>query len=518
MQHQKDAVEFFLKNNGVAAFHHEVGTGKTLSALACYEAAKEKEPNLKLLVICPISLIHGAWIKEIEKFTNYMWMDLHAGKSNKQVVRFPIVFPEVYIINFDALISKSRFDILKSLLQSSDSEWMVVIDEASKMKNHSTATAERLNGWWEKKKYTTGIREICKYRLELTGTPAPNSETEYWSQMYFLHPHILGDNFFQFRNYYFQLGRGKEIVPGAVYSRSAMAELLSTGYKYTFNEARRQEFFDRLKPWCHVVKAKDCLDLPPHVDEYRIIDMTEKQQKVYKQMKIDYIAEIQNDIENYKLTGIVIDGVKQEGPATPSDIYNEMRQAKQPSSFIVANIVLTKMMKLRQITSGFAIDDQENSIPVDSKNPKLQELLSIVEECGNEQMIIWCQFKHEVKIVVEALSKIAVVAQLHGGIPQGDRIGNQDAFLNGHARFLVCHPKTVAHGLTFVNCNIMVFFSLDYSFENYSQCRGRIMRKGQERNCVYFHLLMRGTIDEDMLAVCQKKKEKQVIAEEFMRS
>lgn len=501
MQHQEESVKLFIKNNGVAAFHHEVGTGKTLSALASFEELKKKEPNLKLLVICPISLIHGAWVKEIEKFTDYKWFDLHLHNPKNPIICSYIY--EIYLVNFEYLISKNKFFELQKILACNT--FMVVIDEASKMKNHSTAIAERLNGWYEKKKYTTGIRELCKYRLELTGTPAPNSETEYWSQMYFLNPSILGDNFYQFRNFYFQLGRGKEIVPGAVYSRAAMAELLSTGYKYTFNEAKRQQFFDRLKPWCHAVKAKDCLDLPPYVDEYRMIDMTPVQQKVYKQMKIDYIAEIQNDIENYNRTGLVIDGVPYgHGPAE--------------SYFVVANIVLTKMIKLRQITSGFAIDDQDRAIPVDTKNPKLAELLSIIEECGQEQMIIWCQFKQEIKWVVEALSKIAGVAQLHGGIDQKDRINEQNKLLDGTARFLICHPKTVAHGLTFVNCNIMVFFSLDYSFENYSQCRGRIMRKGQERNCVYFHLLMRGTIDEDVLAVCQKKKEKQVVAEEFMRS
>lgn len=500
MQHQKEAVDFFIKNNGVAAFHHEVGTGKTLSALACYETTKEKEPNLKLLVICPISLIHGAWVKEIEKFTDFKWLDLHSISiaTLKNIITSD---RDIILVNFEYFISKNKLEDLKRKLSSGN--WMVVIDEASKMKNHATATAERLNGWWEKKKYTTGIRELCKYRLELTGTPAPNSEVEYWAQMYFLDPNILGQNFYQFRNYYFQLQRGKEIVPGAVYSRTAMAELLSTGYKYVFNESRRQEFFDRLKTWCHVVKAKDCLDLPEHVDEYRIIDMTVAQQKVYRDMKTQYIAEIKNTISK---------PIHGTDPALEGLTKEDME-----SNFIVANIVLTKMMKLRQITSGFAIDDQENSVPVDTNNPKLQELLSIVEECGTEQMIIWCQFKHEMKIVVEALSKIGKVAQLHGGVEQKDRIGMQDSFLSGECRFLVCHPKTVAHGLTFVNCHIMVFFSLDYSFENYSQCRGRIMRKGQERNCVYFHLLMRGTIDEDVLAVCQKKKEKQVVAEEFMR-
>src|ERR1019366_4697937 len=99
MQHQKDAVSFAVANKGVAALHHEPGCGKTLAALATYDALKQVEPDLKLLVICPISLIHGAWTKEIEKFTDYHWIDLHSWSAKTASIITGEV--HIYIVNFE---------------------------------------------------------------------------------------------------------------------------------------------------------------------------------------------------------------------------------------------------------------------------------------------------------------------------------------------------------------------------------------------------------------------------------
>ena len=493
MNHQHQGVLFAHKNNGIAAFHYEVGCGKTLTALAAYESFKKQDPDLKLLVICPISLIHGAWVKEIEKFTDYKWWDIHSKVNNTS-------FPgkaDIWILNFEYLINKAKFLELRKWL--SLGEFMVIIDESSKMKNHTSVTVDRLNGEWKAGKYIQGIKDMCRYRIELTGTPAPNTESEYWAQMYFLNPAILGNNFYKFRNLYYSLQRGKEIVKGAVFDKQTLREMFNKGYKYEFDESKRQEFFDKLKPWCHVIKAKDCLDLPEAIDEYRVFDMESDQARVYKEMKTEFVAEIRHELDH--------------------QIYvNEIEKAIIQSSIVVANIILTKMMKLRQITSGFAITESGIGRALTTKIPeKLKILLDIIEECGNEQIIIWCQFRYEIVQIVTTIKEIANVAELHGGIAEKDRIHHINNFLSGACRFLVAHPDSAAHGLTFVNCNRAVYYSLSYSYEEYSQSRGRIMRHGQKKNCVYFHILARSTVDEDVLAVCQKKQTKQDIAERFLK-
>ena len=502
MQHQKDAVSFALANRGVTAIHHEPGLGKTLSALSIYSALKQTEPDLKLLVICPISLIHGAWVKEIEKFTDYSWHDLHGGIIQGDVRPNPknkyqrSAEAQVWIVNFEFLVSQAKFQALKQHLEGGS--WMVVIDESSKMKNHAGVITGRLIGKWEKKHFIPGIKQCCKYRLELSGTPAPNIEWEYWAQMFFLSDQILGDNFYKFRNKYFNLQRGREIVPGAVYNKAALRELFNNGYKYEFDEKQRQVFFDKLRPWCHLAKAKDCLDLPETVDEYRVFDMDGEQARVYKEMKTEYIAEIKSIINN------------------PEKLSAEPYQG--PSNIVVANIVLTKLLKLREITSGFAINEYKKNVPIGKKNPKLEILKELVEELGSEQMIIWVQFRYEAALVASHLREIAGVSELHGGIVEKDRIHHIDDFISGKNRFLVAHPDSAAHGLTFVNCRYAVYFSLSYSYEEYEQSRRRIHRLGQVNRCVYFHLLARSSVDEDVLAICQKKADKQYVAERFMKS
>ena len=317
--------------------------------------------------------------------------------------------------------------------------------------------------------------------------------------MKFLSDRILGDNFYKFRNHYFQMSRGKEVVKGAVYNKATLSEMFKSGYKYEFNPLLENELFDKIRPWCHMVKAKDCLDLPEQVDEYRMFEMQGEQARVYKEMKTEYIAEIKHmintSVTNPKLEGSSLD-----------------------SSFVVANIILTKMMKLRQITSGFAIDENDQVHTIGKDNPKLDMLLEIVEEVGKEQIIVWCQFRHEIQMVVNELKKIGGVSELHGGVDEKDRIEHINNFISGHSRFLVANSRSAAHGLTFVNCRYSVYFSLNYSYEEYEQSRKRTHRHGQTNKCVYFHLLAAHSVDEDVLAICQKKANKQIIAERFLKS
>lgn len=497
MKHQKEGVEFIKKNNGIGAFYYDVGTGKTITALATFSEFRKTQPDLRLLVICPISLIHGAWVKEIEKYTDYGWYDLHGKKFDSRDGKYGFAGPlfpsyfDVFLINFESLIVKKRFEDLMALLQQGN--FMVVIDESSKMKNHQAATTEKLIGHFEKGKFYAGIKQMCKHRIIMSGTPAPNVEWEYWAQMNFLDPQILGPNFYAFRNTYFAMQRGREIIRGAVMNKAMLKKMFENGYKYEFDEKKRDQFYGRMTGHVHMVKAKDCLDLPEFVDEYRTVDMTDDQMRVYRQMKNDYIAEIKHAIDSKE----VVDA---------------------PGSFVVANLILTKMMKLRQITSGFAIDELGFAHDlVEKKNPKIQALLDIVEECGNAQMIVWGQFRWEMQKLVEALSPIAGVSQLHGGIKQEDRIDHVNKFLYGENRFLVAHPDSAAHGLTFINSHIEIFFSYSYSYEEYAQARGRIMRHGQRNNCIYFHILANESVDSDILDVCQKKKNKQEVAERFLK-
>lgn len=473
MLHQAKAVEFLHKNKGIGAFFHEVGCGKTISALASFLFFKEQNPKLHLFILCPLSLIEGAWIKEIEKFAPHLnWYDLHSKRGHVAAGRKDFK-PDIYITNFEHLVSEKKFLALRDQLLHTHSgfDWMCVIDESSKMKNHAAQTTKRI----------LALRDYFLYRVIMSGTPAPNIEWEYWAQMCFLNPAILGDNFFKFKNIYFEMMRGRQIAPGAFMTKKALQELFKQGFKYQVNAKKRPQMLERMKPWCDTVAARDCMDLPDEIDEYRIMEMTEAHKEWYNRMKNEYVLEL-----------------------------------KETDSLAVANVALTKLMKLRQITSGFVIDENGRAVGLHVE-PKLDALMDIVEECGNNQMIIWGQFHYEIELIASHLNAIGGVSLLYGKTPQHERINHVNDFISGKNRFLIAHPDSAAHGLTFTNCHIQVFYSMSYSFEEYSQARGRTMRYGQKNNCVYFHLLCKKSIDEDVLAIVQRKSTAADIAEKYLK-
>ncbi len=474
MDHQIAAMDRFISSGGKHAWYHKVGCGKSVTTLGTFEYLKTLDKDIKSLVICPINNIEGTWVLEVEKHTKLNWHNLYNNKK-----RFERQPSDIYITNYESFgASKIKFDFIQKLVSSGI--WFGILDESSKIKNHDSNTTERI----------LSIKSYFKYRALLSGTPAPNGEYEYWPQMAFLDDDILGNNFYKFRNIYFQLARGKEVAPGSFLNKQAMRELMKTGFKYEINPKMREHMFDRMKKYCHFVDSKDCMDLPDEIDEFKIIEMKDDHLQFYKKMKQDYIIELKNQIK--------------------------LDDGNMESSFAVANVALTKLLKLRQITSGFVIDEFDNCVKIIENNPKIKALIEIVEECGQDQIIVWGNFRWEIQSIVNVLKEYGGVSQLHGGVKDNERIGNMQDFISGKNRFLVAHPRSAAHGLTFTNAHIQVFFSLSYSYEDYIQMRGRTMRYGQKNNCVYFHLICKNSIDEDILAIVQKKATAVEVARKYL--
>lgn len=449
--HQAEAIAFILRNKGYGALFHEIGCGKTRTALEVYSQLSQ-DNLLKLMVFCPLSLIDAAWGLDIKEYTNFRYLNCHDPNSKFRLDT------QIYIFNFEALLSEQKILIIKNMLNAN--KFMCVLDESSRMKNHKAKTTKIL----------LALRDKFTYRLIMTGTPAPNCETEYWPQLNFIKPAIVHENFYPFRNYYFHLERErrsgqKEFTSGQIYSKLAAQQMFQHGWHYAMTPTKRQDLMERIKPWAHYARKNECLDLPEQTDELRLIEMGKKQTAIYKSMKNDLITEIKNNC-------------------------------------IVAQAALTKIMKLRQITSGFAINEKEETIEI-GENPKLEELKDVLEEAGKQPAIIWCQFQHEIRIIAQLLGERAVT--LYGETK--DKIGSIMAFKEGRAQYLIAHPRSAGHGLTFINCSLEIFYSLDYSWELYEQARGRIHRAGQLNKCTYIHLLCNHSIDEEILSVLRGKKD-----------
>lgn len=424
----------------------EIGTGKTLTALTIFKELKEKDQSLKMLVICPISLINAAWGEDIKKFTEFKYCNL----------REEVIDADIYIINYESY-HLERFQTLINNLKVD----MVCLDESSKIRNPKARISKTL----------LHNRDNFRYRICMSGTPAPNTPEEYWSQMKFCSP-ALPDSFYQFRNLYMRLDRnGYE--PGYVHPKQ-LGKYFQKGFKYVLKDEKK--FLDEIKPYCFWAKKSECLDLPDTMDIIREVTMSDRQMKIYKDMKRHMVAEINKSI-------------------------------------VIANVALTKLMKLRQISSGFAIDSMGEATEI-IDNSKINELLELLDEIGEKQVIIWVQFKKEVEMISRHLTgKYTTLFS-----ETKDRDKSIHDFKEGNAQYLIAHPKSGGHGLTFTNCDTMIFFSIDYSFEGVEQAMGRIHRPGQINKCTYFYLLAKGTIDVDIKDALDKKEDLQALTTRILNT
>lgn len=459
-RHQKEAIEFAISNRGFCALFHDPGLGKTRTGLEVFSYYKKQKPDLRLLVVCPLSLINSAWGEDIKKFTGFSSAPFKELKKLKTV-------SDIVIINYEALISKKNFPVIEQLI--SRFPFMCILDESSRLKNNKSITTKTL----------LNLSEYFQYRLVASGTPMPNSEVELWGQMNFVYPELLYKSFYKFRNTYFHLERNGIMRQGSAYmSKDELREIFSEGWKYAITDENRKHLMNEIQPFTHWVKKEDALDLPEKIDEVREVVISAPERKAYKEMAEMLITEI--------------DGVE-----------------------VTAQIVLTKLMKLRQVTSGFLYSESGGSLQIGKS--KLKELENVLEELGHQQVIIWAQFHYEIRAIQQMVKeKFGEVVTLYSGTD--DREDSINRFKSGDVQYLIAHPRSAAHGLTFVGCSSMVFFSLDYSFEAHAQARDRIHRIGQTSSCLYVYLIANDSIDGELLNVLQRKKSLQDVVYGIVRN
>lgn len=446
-EHQKNAVKHLLYR-GSGALFMEVGTGKTLTALTAFKELKG-DSDLKLLVVCPISLINTAWGDDIRKFTDFKYQSLRDGFKEA----------DIYLINFESYYLPKIQKIIDTIQNK-----MLVIDESQKLKNHKSKITKAM------------LKDRTNYlnRIVMTGTPAPNTETEYWAQMKMVCD-VLPDSFYAFRNIYFELQKNGASYWGDSRSKGGLQKAFMMGFKYGLSPKKRELLFSKINPYIFTAKKEDCLDLPPQVDEVREVTLSSSQMKIYKEMKNHMITEIHG-------------------------------------SQVVARVALTKLMKLRQITAGFAYD--EHGEPQDLQdNAKINELMNVLDELGDKQAIIWIQFHKEVDMISERIKNFTTLYA-----KTKDKDQSIKDFQEGRAKYLIAHPKSAGHGLTLVNCSHSIYFSQDYSFEGFEQSRGRIHRPGQTQKCTYIYLVAKNTIDEDIVKAIKHKESLQVLYDRIANS
>lgn len=477
-KHQAEAYILAQKQN--LALFHECGCGKTLTALKIIEYHRDRLGNKwrGALVVCPLSIIESAWLEDCRRFTPHLSAVNLWGRNPRERIRRLNEQHDIYLVNFET------FKTLLPEIQARALD-VLVVDESSKMKSPDSQTTRALLALAGVRSRGKGMKYpvewIIPYRYILSGTPAPNDRTEYWSQITFIAPgRAFSENYYSFRGRYF--------VP---------RPLGRTGinlWDYTKDPTLREEFNQRMAPWCHVVCKADAADLPEQVHEIRKVQLSMAERKSY-------------------------------------EIFRDELVLRFASEDVLASTALAEIMKARQLTSGFCYGSK--GIHQTGKS-KLKELLSLLEEIGvssghhydagkkdraettgtiaahpadsekretQKSVIIWCNFRHE---MAEILQAIPSAGALWSGSVDREKVIR--GFKNGQFPILAANPQSAGHGLTFTHCCDAIYFSLNYSWELQKQSQDRIHRIGQNRKCTYYYLIAQDTIDEVIYRTVARKQ------------
>ncbi len=294
------------------------------------------------------------------------------------------------------------------------------------------------------------LGEKVGYKLILTGTVITNKAIDVFSQYKFLEPQIFGKSFYAFRNRYFDMVGYGNHTP--VLKKSMESELKDKIHSIAFRATKAE-----------------CLDLPETTDIVRYIELEPNAMNIYKHLVRDSFAELSR------------------GEVTATNI-------------------LTKILRLSQLTGGFLGDDEGKAIHQISTS-KLKALEDIVDEVtsSGKKLVVIARFIPEIDEITKMLEKKNLKFSIITGNVK-NRSEQIEKFQNdSDVPVFVGQIATAGLGITLTKSSTMVFYSLDYSMSNFEQTKARIHRAGQCDPCTYIYLIAKGTIDEKVMKSLNKK-------------
>jgi SNF2 family DNA or RNA helicase len=264
------------------------------------------------------------------------------------------------------------------------------------------------------------------------------------------------------------------------------------------------ELLQRLHSIAFRATKAECLDLPETTDIIRYVELEPAAMRVYRDLVKDSYAELTNG----KRRTVDTDDSSGNDIALDTDDTSNIKNAMDDTTFdtITATNILTRMLRLSQLTGGF-IGDDDGHPPRSISRAKLDALSDIVDEALQEdrKLVIIARFVPEIKAICASLDKQHIKYSLiMGGVT--DRNEQVARFqTDPEVRIFVGQIATAGLGITLTAASSLVFYSLDYSMSNFEQAKARIHRVGQKENCTYIYLTARGTIDEKVQKSLREK-------------
>ncbi len=290
---------------------------------------------------------------------------------------------------------------------------------------------------------------VGRHRFVLTGTPVENSVRDLWSILHFVLPGYLGRREDFRERYELPISRGSQP------EKARLAKRL------------RPVMLRRLKQ--QVVK-----ELPDKIEQITYCDLSPEQEELYQKLRQESRRKL-----------------------------DELSGAKDQGRTRIA--MLTALLRLRQVCCDLRLVGQEAERP----SGKLELLEELLEEAidGGHRVLLFSQFVSMLRLIRTSMDASGIRYGYLDGATK-DRAQAVDAFQQSDdlPLFLVS-LKAGGVGLNLSAADTVIHFDPWWNPAVEAQATDRAHRIGQTRVVTSYKLIARGTVEEKILNLQQKKRE-----------
>lgn len=418
-QYHKNVLRY-LRHRTTGAIFLDMRLRKTLMMIRHVKLLGSKIK--KVLVVGPYSVLHG-WeelLTEENEGVTYLNGNTKKKKEQLSTSKKWVLFnkeghlhlPEIADVKYDCII----------------------LDESTFIKNPQSQVT---------KFYLKRFLNV-PYRYILTGTPALESELDYYCQLRFLDVSILEcGNYYEFRHKYFK----------------------RSGFGWTISAKGKTLLSQRLAKHCYFLKRADVGITDEKVFIQRYVEMPKELETQYRIFEEEFWCELGNDIT-----------VK--------------------TAFAGA-----KFCKLRQLCSGLV----QNTLLYKHKIDELLYLMTT--ELKGKKVVIWCHFVDEIIMIIRELKRKGIHAEgVHGDIKVIKRNEINDKFQKGKLQVIVVQNDVWKMGTTLSISNTAINFSSPVSATTREQVNDRTIDIDKKEPSLIIDIIVKNSVEEDIYASFNRKQ------------
>jgi SNF2 family DNA or RNA helicase len=449
-EHQQDAIKLATEPypRSLALFM-EPGTGKTLTTIRIIENIYPLEEDFSVLIFAPIATLTN-WKREFEKYS-HLRCEIISGRGIERAAKWlqgnlRKKEQRIFVAGYESLYNK---EFQKSL--ELKPPLVLVFDESQRIKSMQS----------KRTKAAVKAADAAKYVYLLSGTPILNSSMDIFAQYRALdRGQTFGKYFINFRQKYF-------------YDKNSGMPTQKYFPNWQPNQSTFEEFNRLIYKKAFRALKKDCLDLPPMVKKTFAVTMSAEASRAYRSMQSSWIAYFKD-------------------------------------SAFVAQIALTKALRLQQIVSGFCTNDDGEVINFE-ENPRAVVLSDLLEDLTpNHKVIVWACYQQNYEVIRKICKNLELgFCELVGGMTDKARTDSLDAFENDPAkRVMIANQGAGGVGVNMIAASYAIYYSRNFSLEQDIQSEARNYRGGSDRHesITRIDLVCEDTIDEVVLNALLRKQ------------